>query len=108
MAKDPFNRTPAAPAATNDPFPTTPAAAAPPPAPGVLPKQGPRPLVEVKHFRVVQNPSEKDGCWKPQIRGVVTSLFPGKVLRSTNYDIEELQRQGVQLEECEPRPLAAG
>ncbi len=108
MAKDPFNRTaaPTAPAAA-DPFPAQ--VAAPPPTPGPLPKATPRAATPVKLFKVAApNPGQKDACWRPQIRGTVVSLYPGKILRSTNYDIEDLKRQGVPLEECEARPLAAG
>lgn len=80
------------------------------PAEGTLPKPPPgKAGTKVKYFRVLTNPDVKSGgAWKPQIRGMITSLYPGKVLRSSSYDIEDLKRQGVQFEEVSAPPLATG
>ena len=80
------------------------------PAQGTLPKPPPGKAGEkVKYYRVQANADPRSGgAWKPQIRGMVTSLYTGKVLRSSSYDIEDLKRQGVQLEEVPPPPLATG
>lgn len=70
--------------------------------PGELPKPPPKTDYKgPKHYRVMRNTNSEDGRgnWKVQVRGQIVTLPAGKILKDSNYPIQSIVDQGVQLEE---------
>jgi hypothetical protein len=67
-----------------------------------------RPFVAAPRFRVLSNPAtlyDQDlrGGWRLLINHSLIIMRPGKIIQG-GFDIAELRKQGVQLEELDPPP----